>query len=102
MFMTCYFFHALHEYDYNFLHCDGILFTVPVNKSPRVSLERFGPPSQIRVAWKPLNNRDARGKIILYKLQWRSVDGEFSNVRYIDGDSEEFVISGRHLMINDM
>ncbi|CAL8107639.1 unnamed protein product [Orchesella dallaii] len=66
---------------------------VPLNKPPQMKMERFGPPSQVRIYWKRLTNKEARGKIILYKLQWRSVDGEFSNVRYIDGESEEFLIT---------
>ncbi|ODM98023.1 Protogenin B, partial [Orchesella cincta] len=66
---------------------------VPLNKPPIINMERFGPPSQARIFWRPLTNKEARGKIILYKLQWRSVDGEFSNVRYIDGESVEFLIT---------
>lgn len=79
----------------------GIISLVPVNKSPQVVVERFGPPSQVRLTWKPLSNREARGKIILYKLQWRSADSEFSNVRYIDGNSQEFVITGKLSIYQD-
>lgn len=70
---------------------------MPVNKPLKVKLEKYGPPSQVRVLWTPLSPVEARGTIILYKLQWRSVAGEFSNVRYIDGESDEFVITGTYV-----
>ncbi|XP_035710982.1 protogenin isoform X2 [Folsomia candida] len=63
-------------------------------KAPRNFIfERYGPASQVRIRWRPLSDSEARGKITLYKLQWRSVNGEFTNVRYIDGDSDEFLIT---------
>lgn len=83
----------------NFLFMTFTLVSVPKNKLLRVNVEWFGPPDQARLTWRPLSNYDARGNIILYKLQWRSIDGEFSNVRYIDGASEEFTITGITLIL---
>jgi len=65
----------------------------------QINIERFGPPSQARVTWTPLTKNEARGKIILYQLQHRLVDDEeaVTNVTYIDGESKEFIISGRKI-----
>jgi len=67
---------------------------VPAKAPKNFVFEQYGPQSQLRIRWKPLSDVEARGKVILYKLQWRSIDGEFTNVRYIDGDADEFLITG--------
>lgn len=71
---------------------------VPVQAPKTFVFEQYGPPSQVRIRWRPLSDAEARGKVILYKLQWRSIDEEFTNVRfrYIDGESDEFLITGMH------
>jgi hypothetical protein len=67
---------------------------VPAKAPKNFLFEQHGPPTQLRMRWRPLSIAEARGKVILYKLQWRSIDGEFTNVRYIDGDADEFLITG--------
>ncbi|CAG7726772.1 unnamed protein product [Allacma fusca] len=66
---------------------------VPVSVPRLLQFERFGPATQARVRWRPLSNSEARGRITMYKIQWRTTHGSFNNVRYLDGSSAEFLIT---------
>ena len=59
-----------------------------------ITVQQLGPSTQYRLRWRQITNEEARGRILLYKLQWRTENGNFSNVQYLHGSSEEFTISG--------
>jgi len=61
--------------------------------APRLRFENLGPPGQTRLIWKPLDESQARGDIYLYKVQWRKLSGDFTNVGYVDGAATEYLIT---------
>jgi len=57
-------------------------------------MERFGPPTQVRIMWKPKPKWEAAGKDTMYGLYCRIAPDGVAQFREIDGGSNEFVIDG--------
>ena len=72
---------------------ENFRIAVPIGVPRPLTFERFGPHTQVRVRWRPLSNSVTRGRILWYKIQWRTTHGSFNNVRYLDGGSDEFLIT---------
>lgn len=54
-------------------------------------------PDSLKISWTPLTRKQANGKIMEYKVQWRLEGTPSNNVQHVDGSILKYDITGNML-----